>query len=335
MIPPDGALEVEEAGAGPVTGELGTDVVVSGLTAGTEETGTPLETVTGYVVTTVCTGQFVTSGGQSVTVRVLVVYEVDAVAGTVVTGYVVTTVCTGQLVTSGGHSDTIVSLDELVTDESVTDGLVTEEVDADEVVADEIVTDVVVTDEFEADEIEVDENVTDEIVTVEVGANEVPLVVGYGNPLEEPVGCREVMVTTLLAVVVVLTETEELEETKPLVPEAVGPGTFVEFEIPVLVGYGGIDEDPVPTRVVVVVFEIPVPVGKGGIDEDPVPTKVVVVVFEIPVLVGKGGIDEDPVPTKVVVVVFEIPVLVGKGGIDEDPVPTKVEVVFEIPVLVG
>ncbi|KAL9056474.1 MAG: hypothetical protein Q9206_002739 [Seirophora lacunosa] len=354
MIPPDGALEVVEAGAGPVTGELGTDVVVSGLIAGTEEIGTPLDTVTGYVVTTVCTGQFVTSGGQSVTVRVLVVYEVDAVTGTVVTGYVVTTVCTGQLVTSGGHSDTIVSPDELVTAGSVTDVLVTEEIDADEVVADEMVTDVVVTDEFEADEIEVDENVTDEIVTVEVGANEVPLVVGYG--------CREVMVTTLVAVVVVLTETEELEDTKPLVPEAVGPGIFVEFEIPVL---GGIDEDPVPTGTVKVVF------ATGAMDEDPVPTGVIDVVFQIPVLVGYGGRDEDPVPTGtvevvfatgemdedpvpigVVEVVFQIPVLVGYGGIDEDPVPTKVvevefdegtdedpvpvgkvEVVFPIPVL--
>lgn len=52
-----GAIEVVEAGAGP----------------GTEETGTPLDIATGYEVTIVCTGQFVTSGGQSVTVRVLVV----------------------------------------------------------------------------------------------------------------------------------------------------------------------------------------------------------------------------------------------------------------------
>ncbi|KAI4098415.1 MAG: hypothetical protein LQ345_007507 [Seirophora villosa] len=205
MIPPDGALELVEAGAGPVTGELGTDMVVSGLIAGTEEIGTPLDTVTGYVVTTVCTGQFVTSGGQSVTVRVLVVYEVDAVTGTVVTGYVVTTVCTGQLVTSGGHSDTIVSpdgvlADEVVTDGIVTDGVVTNEVDAvtgyvvttvctgqfvtsggqpltivspDEVVTDGSVTDVLVTEEVDADEVVADEIVTDVVVTDEFEADEI------------------------------------------------------------------------------------------------------------------------------------------------------------------
>lgn len=47
------------------------------LYAGTEETGTTLNVVTGYVVITVCAGQLVTSGGQLVTVRVSVVYIVS------------------------------------------------------------------------------------------------------------------------------------------------------------------------------------------------------------------------------------------------------------------
>lgn len=64
-------------------------MVVSGLCVGTEVTMTPfevvsrtlveivtetlLDVVTGYVMTEVCMGQLVTSGGQSVTVIVLVV----------------------------------------------------------------------------------------------------------------------------------------------------------------------------------------------------------------------------------------------------------------------
>lgn len=39
----------------------------------------------------------------------------------------------------------------------------------------------------------------------------------------------------------------------------VGPGEYVEFQMPVLVGYGGRDEDPVPTsEVELVEFQTPV-----------------------------------------------------------------------------
>lgn len=48
-------------------------VVVTGLLVGNETAGTLLDVVTGYIVIEVRTGQLVTSGGQLVTVIVLVV----------------------------------------------------------------------------------------------------------------------------------------------------------------------------------------------------------------------------------------------------------------------
>ncbi len=90
----------------------------------------------------------------------------------------------------------------------------------------------------------------------------------------------------------------------------------------------------------VVAFQIPLPVGYGGIEDDPVPMIEVEleVPFQIPVLVGYEGMEDDPVPTIAVEVevLFQIPVVVGYGGMEDDPVPTiavEVEVPFQIPVL--
>lgn len=197
---------------------LDIDVAVSGLFVGTEVTATLLDGVTGYVVTVVRTGQLVTSGGQSVTVIVWVVYT-----------------------TPPG---------------------------------------------------------------VFIVDDEVPLVVGYGTlvtgtslvkPLEAPVGYKvkeldKVLMLVLVLALLSVNEVDGLTREDELVkPVPVGPGREVEFQRPVLVGYGGMDDDPVPADALVdVIFHRPVLLGYV-IDEEPVPALgpcVYVVAFQIPVLLG-------------------------------------------------
>lgn len=77
----------------------------------------------------------------------------------------------------------------------------------------------------------------------------------------------------------------------------VGPGREVEFQIPVLVGCGGMDDEPVPAGTLEVVFQRPVLLGYH-IEDEPVPAVglcVYVVAFQIPVLL-RYDVDDKPVP---------------------------------------
>ena len=99
---------------------------------------------------------------------------------------------------------------------------------------------------------------------------------------------------------------------------------MVAFQIPVLLGYGGIEENPVPMIVeeFEVPFQIPVVVGCGGNEEDPVPTIEIAVdvPFQMPVLVRCEGVkDTVPLFTLVLEVPFQIPVLLY-DGIGDEPV---------------
>lgn len=160
---------------------------------------------------------------------------------------------------------------------------------------------------------------------------EVTLLVGYGTlvtgtelgkPLEGPVGFREKEVDAVL-----LVEMDVLTEEGLVIPVPVGPGREVKFQIPLLVGNIGIDEEPVPTGTVEVVFQRPVLLGYGAMDDDPVPASTVEVVFQRPVLLGYK-IEDEPVPAvgpSVYVVVFQMPVLLGDDGRDAEADGTAME----------
>lgn len=110
--------------------------------------------------------------------------------------------------------------------------------------------------------------------------DEVPLMVAYGTlvtrtelvkPLEALVGFKEKELDTALVLVLVpVNEMDELtgaDELVWLVP--VGAGREVEFQIPVLVGYGGMEDEPVPAGTLEVVFQRPVLLGYS-IEDKPV-----------------------------------------------------------------
>ncbi|KAL8947141.1 MAG: hypothetical protein Q9222_006545 [Ikaeria aurantiellina] len=207
-----------------VTGTL-PGVVVSGLFFGVEVTGTLLDVVTGYTVTEVRTGQWVTSGGHSV---LTVPPEAVIVGRTVplLTGY-------GALVVKivlEVPLDALLVVKELVVETSL-------------LVERSLLVDVVVL--AGADEGGIDEDpVPNGVVELETVLEfQMPVLLVYVGIEDDPVPIGAVgpgvVVEFQMPVLLVYVGIED----DPVPVGAVGPGVVVEFQMPELLVYVGKDAE--------------------------------------------------------------------------------------------